>query len=90
MIKSGSFYTDEFKRPTAMEKLTKLFFLQFIIFRHIWWQVALVFSYTLGVVLLNYFYPDIFYMPWDTSVIPVLGVVASLLLVFRTNTSYDR
>ncbi len=46
--------------------------------------------YAATVLVLNYYYYNIFYMGWSASLVPILGVVTGLLLVFRTNTAYDR
>jgi len=66
-----------------------MFRLQGTVILRIWWQVLLVVIYTAGVVSLH-LYVDGLRMDYPMSLIPVLGVVTGLLLVFRTNTAYDR
>ena len=55
----------------------------------IWPQVFFVSAYTIAVVLLHN-YVDGFHMNFPHSLISLLGIVTGLLLVFRTNTAYDR
>ncbi|KAF9976707.1 hypothetical protein BGZ73_008014 [Actinomortierella ambigua] len=54
----------------------------------IWWQVLLVGIYTTGVWALDEY--SGWTINYGQSLISVLGVVTGLLLVFRTNTAYDR
>ncbi|OXA37642.1 UPF0187 protein sll1024 isoform X2 [Folsomia candida] len=56
---------------------------------NIWWQIILMASYTAAIVAIHN-YVDGFRMNFPQTLIPVLGVVTGLLLVFRTNTAYDR
>lgn len=53
----------------------------------IWWQLVLVALYTAVVVWIHLYQLK---MEFDMSLIPILGAVIGLLLVFRTNTAYDR
>lgn len=55
----------------------------------IWWQIALIIIYTGGLVCIHT-YVDDWEIKFPMTLIPVLGVVTGLLLVFRTNTAYDR
>jgi len=55
----------------------------------IWWQIVLIVIYTAAIVGLHKYVPD-FKMEFKQTLIPILGVVTGLLLVFRTNTAYDR
>jgi putative membrane protein len=55
----------------------------------IWWQIILMCVYTAAVVYIH-LHVDGFRMNFPQTLIPVLGVVTGLLLVFRTNTAYDR
>jgi putative membrane protein len=55
----------------------------------IWWQLLFVILYTAGIVALKLYVPQI-RMDFPATLISVLGVVTGLLLVFRTNTAYDR
>ncbi|KAG0280813.1 hypothetical protein BGZ95_008605 [Linnemannia exigua] len=53
----------------------------------IWWQVVLVGLYSTAVFFIHkYVWP----MKYNLSLVSVMGMVVSLLLVFRTNTAYDR
>ncbi|KAG0034909.1 hypothetical protein BGZ81_002316 [Podila clonocystis] len=53
----------------------------------IWWQVLLMGIYSVVVTLIhNYAWK----MAYNLSLVSVMGMVVSLLLVFRTNTAYDR
>ncbi|KAF9190143.1 hypothetical protein BGZ50_000356 [Haplosporangium sp. Z 11] len=54
----------------------------------IWWQVILVGIYSAGVFLIHHF--SDWKMNYSLSLVSVMGMVVSLLLVFRTNTAYDR
>lgn len=53
----------------------------------IWWQIVLLLLYT---GILTTFHNSIQEINYPQSLISVLGVVTGLLLVFRTNTAYDR
>lgn len=55
----------------------------------IWWQILFVIVYTTGLVCIHK-YVDGMKIEFKQTLIPVLGVVTGLLLVFRTNTAYDR
>lgn len=73
-------------------KDTKLEFicrLKGTVIRHIWLQILLIAIYTAGLVGVHK-YVDGFEMKFPQTLIPVLGTVTGLLLVFRTNTAYDR
>ncbi|KAG0314808.1 hypothetical protein BGZ99_007846 [Dissophora globulifera] len=54
----------------------------------IWWQVILVGIYSLGLFFIHQY--TAWKMNYSLSLVSVLGTVVSLLLVFRTNTAYDR
>ncbi|KAG0264465.1 hypothetical protein DFQ27_001202 [Actinomortierella ambigua] len=54
----------------------------------IWWQVLLVGAYTTGVWAINQY--SGWKINYGQNLITILGVVTGLLLVFRTNTAYDR
>ncbi len=56
---------------------------------NIWWQIILMAAYTAFICALHN-YVNGFRMNFPQTLIPVLGVVTGLLLVFRTNTAYDR
>ena len=55
----------------------------------IWWHLLIVIGYTGTIV---YFHETIPTLDLDIpdSLISILGVVIGLLLVFRTDTAYDR
>jgi putative membrane protein len=53
----------------------------------IWWQVLLMCLFTVIIVVMHNY---VIRMEFPQTLIPVLGVVTGLLLVFRTNTAYDR
>ncbi|ODM97780.1 hypothetical protein Ocin01_08903 [Orchesella cincta] len=55
----------------------------------IWWQLILIIIYTAGLVCISN-YVEGWEIKFPQTLIPVLGVVTGLLLVFRTNTAYDR
>jgi putative membrane protein len=75
---------------SKLERLNFLISQQFIIVSKVWWQVLLILIYSVIVISLNFYYSNLFYMGWSASLVPILGVVTGLLLVFRTNTAYDR
>ncbi|KAF8977832.1 hypothetical protein BGZ46_007082 [Entomortierella lignicola] len=54
----------------------------------IWWQVILVGIYSSAVFLINKY--SAWRMTYSLNLVSVMGTVVSLLLVFRTNTAYDR
>ncbi|KAF9930022.1 hypothetical protein FBU30_000935 [Linnemannia zychae] len=54
----------------------------------IWWQVLLVGIYSAIVFIIHHF--SSWKMNYSLSLVSVMGMVVSLLLVFRTNTAYDR
>ncbi|KAG0092985.1 hypothetical protein BGZ92_007936 [Podila epicladia] len=54
----------------------------------IWWQVLLMGLYSTAVALINDY--TSWNMNYSLSLVSVMGMVVSLLLVFRTNTAYDR
>ncbi|KAG0368924.1 Bestrophin, RFP-TM, chloride channel-domain-containing protein [Gamsiella multidivaricata] len=54
----------------------------------IWWQVLLLAVYS-SVVFVIHKFTD-WKMNYSLSLVSVMGMVVSLLLVFRTNTAYDR
>ncbi|KAG0207327.1 hypothetical protein BGX28_001377 [Mortierella sp. GBA30] len=54
----------------------------------IWWQIVLVGLFS-TVVFVIHRYSD-WNMNYSLSLVSVMGMVISLLLVFRTNTAYDR
>ncbi|KAG0360964.1 Bestrophin, RFP-TM, chloride channel-domain-containing protein [Gamsiella multidivaricata] len=54
----------------------------------IWWQVLLVGIYSAAVFLINKY--SAWKMGYSLNLVSVMGMVVSLLLVFRTNTAYDR
>jgi putative membrane protein len=57
----------------------------------LWKELIFIFSFTLGVAFLEmHFFPDAKVLDKLFSVYQILGFVISLLLVFRTNTAYDR
>ncbi|KAG0376809.1 hypothetical protein BGX24_007179 [Mortierella sp. AD032] len=53
----------------------------------IWWQVILVGLYSTAVFFVHKYALT---MTYNLSLVSVMGMVVSLLLVFRTNTAYDR
>ncbi|KAF9988200.1 hypothetical protein BGZ75_009819 [Mortierella antarctica] len=53
----------------------------------IWWQILLVGLYSTAVYFLHHY---VWTMTYSLNLISVMGLVVSLLLVFRTNTAYDR
>ncbi|KAF9347750.1 hypothetical protein BGX34_002914 [Mortierella sp. NVP85] len=54
----------------------------------IWWQVLLIGIYSTAVFLIHRF--SSWKMTYSLNLVSVMGMVVSLLLVFRTNTAYDR
>ncbi|KAF9305914.1 hypothetical protein BGZ74_008372 [Mortierella antarctica] len=54
----------------------------------IWWQILLLGIYSTGVFLISNY--SGWKMAYSLNLVTVLGMVVSLLLVFRTNTAYDR
>jgi ion channel-forming bestrophin family protein len=57
----------------------------------LWKELLFIFSFTLGVAFLEiHFFPNENVLDKLFSVYQILGFVISLLLVFRTNTAYDR
>ncbi|KAG0348312.1 hypothetical protein BG004_005447 [Podila humilis] len=54
----------------------------------IWWQVILLGLYSTAVYLVSRY--SEWKMAYSLNLVTVLGMVVSLLLVFRTNTAYDR
>ncbi len=57
----------------------------------LWKELLFIFCFTLGVAFLEmHFFPDAQVLDKLFSVYQILGFVISLLLVFRTNTAYDR
>lgn len=57
----------------------------------LWKELVFIFLFTLGLVFLEQtFYPKAAILEKLFSVYSILGFVISLLLVFRTNTAYDR
>lgn len=55
----------------------------------IWTQVLFHVTFALGVVCIHNFVPGM-HMSFQLTMTHVLGIVIGLLLVFRTNTAYDR
>lgn len=55
----------------------------------IWWQILFIIVYTAGLVCVSNYVEDV-EIKFPMTLVPVLGVVTGLLLVFRTNTAYDR
>ncbi|CAG7830705.1 unnamed protein product [Allacma fusca] len=70
-------------------KLPLMFRLKGTVILKIWWQIVFVIVYTAVVVCIHN-YVEGMRMNFPQTLIPVLGVVTGLLLVFRTNTAYDR
>ncbi|KAG0265222.1 hypothetical protein BG011_005265 [Mortierella polycephala] len=58
------------------------------VIRQIWWQVLLVGIYSTAVLLISKY--TSWEMGYSLNLVSVMGMVVSLLLVFRTNTAYDR
>lgn len=57
----------------------------------LWRELVFIFVFTLGIVYLEQtFYPKAVVLEKLFSVYSIMGFVISLLLVFRTNTAYDR
>ncbi|KAK3809489.1 MAG: Bestrophin, RFP-TM, chloride channel-domain-containing protein [Benniella sp.] len=54
----------------------------------IWWQILLMGIYAVGVLMIHDY--TAWKMNYSLSLVSVMGMVVSLLLVFRTNTAYDR
>ncbi|KAF9962386.1 hypothetical protein BGZ72_006207 [Mortierella alpina] len=54
----------------------------------IWWQVILVGLFSAAVFFIHRY--SAWKMNYSLSLVSVMGMVVSLLLVFRTNTAYDR
>ena len=74
---------------TTESKWPLMFRLKGTVILKIWWQILFVAVYTAVVVCLHN-YVEGLTMNFPQTLIPVLGVVTGLLLVFRTNTAYDR
>jgi len=77
----------------SKSKLERLHFLsrrQLLIWSKVWWQVFLVLIYSLLVNSLHHYYNVTFSMKWSSSLVPILGGVMGLLLVFRINGANDR
>lgn len=53
-------------------------------------QVLVVVIYSTFLCSISKFWPDLFEISFPQTLIPILGLVTGLLLVFRTNTAYDR
>ncbi|KAG9321533.1 hypothetical protein KVV02_007978 [Mortierella alpina] len=53
----------------------------------IWWQILLVGLFSTAVYFLHRY---VWTMKYSLNLVSVMGMVVSLLLVFRTNTAYDR
>ena len=70
-------------------KLQVIFRWKGTVIRNIWLRILLIATYTTSLVALHN-YVDGFDMNFPQSLIPILGIVTGLLLVFRTNTAYDR
>ena len=62
------------------------------VIRNIWDRIILAVIYAAVLVSLHKFVRDDFHIKseWTKSTVTVLGTVTGLLLVFRTNTAYDR
>jgi putative membrane protein len=57
----------------------------------LWKELVFIFVFTLGVALIQiHYFPKAVVLDKLLSVYQILGFVISLLLVFRTNTAYDR
>jgi len=57
----------------------------------LWKELVFIFLFTLGVAAIEItFFPEVVILEKLFSVYQILGFVISLLLVFRTNTAYDR
>ncbi|KAG0222032.1 Bestrophin, RFP-TM, chloride channel-domain-containing protein [Mortierella sp. GBAus27b] len=54
----------------------------------IWWQVLLTAAYSVAILMIHNY--TTWKMNYSLSLVSVMGMVVSLLLVFRTNTAYDR
>ncbi|ODM91669.1 hypothetical protein Ocin01_15013 [Orchesella cincta] len=72
-----------------MEQPPSMFSYRGTVIQKIWWQVVLVTIYTAGLVCVSNYVEGLEFK-FPQTLIPVLGVVTGLLLVFRTNTAYDR
>lgn len=66
-----------------------MFRLKGTVILRIWSQVLLHIMFALGVVCIHNFIPGM-RMSFQLTMTHVLGIVIGLLLVFRTNTAYDR
>ena len=55
----------------------------------IWWHILVVVLYTTAICYVHIKVPDLG-LDIPDSLISILGVVIGLLLVFRTDTAYDR
>ncbi|KAI1320033.1 hypothetical protein EDD11_002365 [Mortierella claussenii] len=58
------------------------------VIQNIWWQVLLCIFYSLAIFFIHQY--SSWKMNYSLSLVSVMGMVVSLLLVFRTNTAYDR
>ena len=60
-------------------------------FRMLWKEIIYIGLFTLGIAFLEiHFFPDAVQLEKLITVYSLIGFVISLLLVFRTNTAYDR
>jgi len=60
-------------------------------FRMLWKEIIYIGLFTLGIAFLEiHFFPDALQLEKLITVYSLIGFVISLLLVFRTNTAYDR
>ena len=60
-------------------------------FRILWKELVYIFAFSIGLAFLEItYFPDATYLSGLISVYSLVGFVISLLLVFRTNTAYDR
>lgn len=66
-----------------------MFRLKGTVILRIWSQVLLHVGFAMGVVFFHKFVPGM-HMSFQLTMTHVLGIVIGLLLVFRTNTAYDR
>ena len=60
------------------------------VIRNIWPHILFISIYTTVIVALHKYVQHGFEINFPQTLIPVLGFVTGLLLVFRTNTAYDR
>lgn len=72
---------------SGSEKMLWWFRVRGTVLMTIWWKVLLVMCWTFLVLLVHTFVCS---LDFPQTLIPIVGVVVSLLLGFRNNSAYDR